>query len=184
MGGEQEGVGSTFHFTITVEKTASPEPGTVPRGVRPSLDGERLLIVDDNAANREILVRQAESWGCARRHPRAEALAWIRRGERFDIAILDMQMPEMDGFTWRSNRGKERPRPDSGSRGRPTASTNTGHQAAWRTTVRFAAVGESSPGIAELEEDVQGWRSRGLPDAGGATSTNGGAHGHRYLRGV
>ena len=97
----KEGVGSTFHFTIAAEKTASPEPGTVPRGVQPNLDGKQLLIVDDNAANREILVRQAESWGLRARATAspAEALAWIRRGERFDIAILDMQMPEMDGFT-------------------------------------------------------------------------------------
>jgi PAS domain S-box-containing protein len=97
----EEGVGSTFHVTITAEEAASPDTRRVPRGVQSSLDGKRVLIVDDNASNREILVRQAESWGL-RAHATelpSEALVWIRRGEEFDVAILDMQMPEMDGVT-------------------------------------------------------------------------------------
>jgi CheY-like chemotaxis protein/HPt (histidine-containing phosphotransfer) domain-containing protein len=58
-----------------------------------------VLIVDDNATNRRILVRQAESWGMLARDTAspAQALEWIRRGDPFDLAILDMQMPEMDG---------------------------------------------------------------------------------------
>jgi CheY-like chemotaxis protein len=57
--------------------------------------------VDDNTTNRRILSRQVDSWGIlARDTPRpAQALEWIRRGDRFDLAILDMQMPEMDGVT-------------------------------------------------------------------------------------
>ena len=60
-----------------------------------------MLIVDDNATNRRILVRQVESWQMlpqATGSP-AEALDWIRQGETFDVAILDMQMPDMDGLT-------------------------------------------------------------------------------------
>jgi CheY-like chemotaxis protein len=57
--------------------------------------------VDDNATNRQILVRQAESWGMLAQATGSplEALAWIRRGDPFDVAILDMQMPELDGLT-------------------------------------------------------------------------------------
>ena len=96
----EAGVGSTFHFTIPAEAAAGPAAMRT-RGVQPSLDGKRVLIVDDNASNREILVRQAESWGL-RAHATqlpSEALVWIRHGEEFDVAILDMQMPEMDGVT-------------------------------------------------------------------------------------
>jgi CheY-like chemotaxis protein len=65
------------------------------------LTGKRILIVDDNATNREILTRQLLSWGivpCAK-NSGPEALSWLCRGEQFDLAILDMQMPEMDGIS-------------------------------------------------------------------------------------
>jgi CheY-like chemotaxis protein len=56
--------------------------------------------VDDNATNRRILLLQTEKWGMQPReteHPR-EALEWLGQGEQFDLAILDLQMPEMDGI--------------------------------------------------------------------------------------
>jgi CheY-like chemotaxis protein len=65
------------------------------------LSGRRVLVVDDNATNREIVVRQVASWGTvstATELP-AEALQWVRDGAEFDVAVLDMQMPEMDGAT-------------------------------------------------------------------------------------
>ena len=94
----QVGKGSTFHFTIQAEQA----PGLAPaheRGAPPQLHGRRVLVVDDNATNRRILVRQAESWGMLARATAspAQALEWIRRGDPFDLVILDMQMPEMDG---------------------------------------------------------------------------------------
>jgi PAS domain S-box-containing protein len=94
------GEGSTFHFTIQAEQV----PGLAPayeRGAPPQLHGRRVLIVDDNATNRRILVRQAESWGMLARDTAspAQALEWVRRGDPFDLAILDMEMPEMDGVT-------------------------------------------------------------------------------------
>ncbi|HET9909481.1 MAG TPA: response regulator, partial [Anaerolineales bacterium] len=61
---------------------------------------KRVLIVDDNATNRRILSLQTEKWGMTSReteHPR-EALEWIRESENFDLAILDLQMPEIDGI--------------------------------------------------------------------------------------
>ncbi|HEY6008437.1 MAG TPA: response regulator, partial [Geobacteraceae bacterium] len=59
-----------------------------------------VLIVDDNATNRRILTLQTEKWGMNPReteHP-GEALKWIEAGEKFDLAILDLQMPEIDGI--------------------------------------------------------------------------------------
>ncbi len=93
------GAGSTFHFTI-VTGSAMSQTRVYLRGAEPRLAGRRLMIVDDNGTNRRILTRQAESWGML---PRAaasasEALQWIVQGDPFDIAILDMQMPEMDGL--------------------------------------------------------------------------------------
>jgi CheY-like chemotaxis protein len=65
------------------------------------LEGKRLLIVDDSPTNRLILTRQAASWGMTARDTSspAEALRWIQQGDPFDIAILDMQMPDMDGMS-------------------------------------------------------------------------------------
>jgi PAS domain S-box-containing protein len=94
------GEGSTFHFTIEAQGAPAPVPA-YSRGALPQLQGRRVLIVDDNATNREILRRQTGSWGMVPRDtgsPR-EALEWVRSGERFDLAILDMHMPEMDGLT-------------------------------------------------------------------------------------
>jgi PAS domain S-box-containing protein len=96
----QMGEGSTFHFTIQAEQATGLAPADQ-QGAPPQLHGRRVLIVDDNATNRHILVRQAESWGMLARdtaHP-TQALEWIRQGDPVDLAILDMQMPEMDGVT-------------------------------------------------------------------------------------
>lgn len=107
MGGtmwvESEGVpgqGATFHFSIRAEAAPSPTYAFL-HEAPPELRGKRLLIVDDNATNRRILTMQAQSWGMLYRETAspAEALGWIGQGEPFDIAILDMQMPEMDGLT-------------------------------------------------------------------------------------
>jgi PAS domain S-box-containing protein len=94
------GEGSTFHFTIEAEEAPAPAPAHE-RGAPPQLRGRRVLIVDDNPTNRHILRRQAESWGMLARdtaYP-AQAVEWIGRGDPFDLAILDMQMPGMDGVT-------------------------------------------------------------------------------------
>jgi CheY-like chemotaxis protein len=66
----------------------------------PLLDGRRALIVDDNATNRRIVRAYVEAWGLAAHDtdsPR-EALESVRRGDPFDVAIIDMQMPELDGL--------------------------------------------------------------------------------------
>jgi signal transduction histidine kinase/DNA-binding response OmpR family regulator len=94
------GHGSEFRFTVL----APPAEGAVPprrqlQGTQPKLDGKRVLVVDDNQTNRRILAAHLDAWGMPVRmtaSPR-EALAWIEAGEPFDVGILDMHMPEMDG---------------------------------------------------------------------------------------
>jgi signal transduction histidine kinase/DNA-binding response OmpR family regulator/HPt (histidine-containing phosphotransfer) domain-containing protein/PAS domain-containing protein len=94
------GQGSTFHFTIRAKAAPAPDRAYLDE-TQPALQDKRVLIVDDNATNRRILARQVELW---QMQPQAtdspmEALAWLRQDEAFDVAILDMQMPDMDGLT-------------------------------------------------------------------------------------
>ncbi len=96
----QEGKGSTFYFTLIAQSV--PETLAFAQdSVELPLSGKRILIVDDNATNRKILTLQTQCWGMLPRTAAtgAEALAWLSQGEPFDIAVLDMQMPEMDGLT-------------------------------------------------------------------------------------
>jgi CheY-like chemotaxis protein/HPt (histidine-containing phosphotransfer) domain-containing protein len=90
------GQGSTFHFNIQASTAPEPKRSMVEQ---PQLTGRKVLIVDDNATNRQILMMQTRSW---RMDPKAtenpqQALEWIEAGEQYDVAILDMQMPDMDG---------------------------------------------------------------------------------------
>jgi PAS domain S-box-containing protein len=94
----EEGKGSTFHFTIHTE-VASSKPLPYLSGVRTHLTGKRMLIVDDSSTNRRILTSLAQNWGLAPRTADSgpAALQLIDGGETFDVAIIDMQMPGMDG---------------------------------------------------------------------------------------
>jgi PAS domain S-box-containing protein len=95
----EEGKGSTFYLEILARETAAPARPRELDG-EPQIAGKRLLVVDDNATNREIVRRLAESWGMlveVVERP-TEALARIERGDPFDAAVLDMQMPDMDGL--------------------------------------------------------------------------------------
>ncbi len=94
------GRGSTFHFTIRIDAVAGkPRPYFSATAGTHQLQDKRVLIVDDNATNRRILTALVEGWGMrqAAAATAAEALALLEAGERFDAAIVDMQMPEMDG---------------------------------------------------------------------------------------
>ncbi|MGZ5907830.1 MAG: response regulator [Reyranella sp.] len=95
----QVGRGSTFTLTVQAEAFDDQLAEDVLRERAAVVRGRHLLIVDDNATNRRILVRQALSWGMT---PQAaasavEAIDLVRHGHPFDAAILDMQMPDMDG---------------------------------------------------------------------------------------
>jgi|CXWL01.1.fsa_nt_gi PAS domain S-box-containing protein len=93
----EPGRGSTFHFTVLAEAITGRPAG---RAAAPTeLLGKRLLIVDDNSSHRRILTHLVTQWGmevtaCAEG---AAALARLNAGEKFDLAILDLLMPAMDG---------------------------------------------------------------------------------------
>ncbi|MDJ0599204.1 MAG: response regulator [Crocosphaera sp.] len=94
-----EGKGSTFNFTIRAKAAPSSSPATSQEG-EGELMGKRMLIIDDNLTNQKILTNQAQSWGmftCAV-DSGEKALEWLKRGITFDVAILDMNMPNMDGL--------------------------------------------------------------------------------------
>ncbi len=95
-----EGSGSTFIFKIQA-KPAKPVKSSSRNlvGVQPELEGKRILMVDDNATNRKILSLQTEKWGTQTTTCESplEALSIIEEGVEFDLAVLDMHMPEMDG---------------------------------------------------------------------------------------
>jgi PAS domain S-box-containing protein len=95
----QVGEGSTVHFTVEADEAPRPVR-TYERDTVALLQGRRVLIVDDNATNRHIARAYAESWGMIAHDTASplEALESIRRGDPFDVAILDMQMPELDGL--------------------------------------------------------------------------------------
>jgi signal transduction histidine kinase/CheY-like chemotaxis protein len=95
------GRGATFLFSIqapTAELPPARQRDFV--GVQPELQGKRLLVVDDNATNRRVLALQTSKWGMTSRATESplDALRWLEHGETFDLAILDMHMPEMDGI--------------------------------------------------------------------------------------
>jgi len=95
------GQGSSFHFTVLADAAGAQTAHSILQDRSSALSGKRVLIVDDNTTNRRILVKQALLWGML---PSAaasgvEALDLVRHGHAFDVGILDMHMPEMDGLT-------------------------------------------------------------------------------------
>jgi len=96
------GHGSTFTFTMVAPVAESPQANRRDFiGQQPALAGKRILVVDDNATNRRVLSLQAGKWGMRTRDTASagEALRWLDAGEAFDLAVLDMHMPEMNGLT-------------------------------------------------------------------------------------
>jgi PAS domain S-box-containing protein len=95
----EPGVGSNFQFEIPLQAVQTGPIAWSSSG-QASLTGKRLLVVDDNATNRRILDLQTTRWGM---HPHSvssgqAALDVLASGEQFDAALLDVQMPGMDGY--------------------------------------------------------------------------------------
>jgi signal transduction histidine kinase/DNA-binding response OmpR family regulator len=103
MWAESEGLGKGATFLFAIKVPVAELPPARSRdfvGVQPELRGKRLLVVDDNATNRRVLALQTAKWGMQSRAAETpgQALQWLVEGEKFDLAILDMHMPEMDGL--------------------------------------------------------------------------------------
>jgi len=100
----EEGQGSTFHLTAEfgLSEDADVVPAT-PAAVE-RLRGVRVLVVDDNATNRRILVELARRWEMTPRMAEHAARAMemarqaVSAGEPYDLVLSDVHMPEMDGF--------------------------------------------------------------------------------------
>jgi len=95
------GKGSTFHCDLAVS-VAEPEAETprVEGEAYPDLRDVAVLVVDDNPTNRLILRRTLQAWGTSVSEAAGgeEALALLRAPQaRFQVVILDYQMPDMDG---------------------------------------------------------------------------------------
>ncbi|KAA3658662.1 MAG: response regulator [Chloroflexi bacterium] len=91
--------GSTFYFTIQVEAAEDIQYQSTPL-LHTNLTNKRILIVDDNETNCKILQQQTIRWGMEPTiiSSSKQALTLLEQDDAFDLAILDMQMPEMDGI--------------------------------------------------------------------------------------
>jgi signal transduction histidine kinase/DNA-binding response OmpR family regulator len=127
MGGEigvlsREGRGSTFHFSLPL-KEVEPAPGdTVPAEPRPaelpSGAPIRILVAEDTEDNRLLLEHYLRNEPVKLRIARngQEALDAVRQGEQFDLILMDIDMPVMDGLTatkrireWQQSQARREP---------------------------------------------------------------------------
>jgi CheY-like chemotaxis protein len=95
-----DGAGSLFRLVFRAPAAADADVAAAPSGPLPALTGRRVLIVDDNATNRRILVAQLTRWGMSTRDTEgaAAALRLVESGEHFDVALVDLAMPDVDGY--------------------------------------------------------------------------------------
>jgi PAS domain S-box-containing protein len=91
--------GSIFHFTIKAKEAPSTATSQLTKP-QPQFQGKTVLIVDDNRTIRRVLGAQVQSWGMVPvvADSGRKALNMIQSGMGFHVAIIDADMPEMDGF--------------------------------------------------------------------------------------
>jgi signal transduction histidine kinase/CheY-like chemotaxis protein len=104
------GKGADFQFIIPLLPAAEIPPEVAPKPAH-DLTGVHVLIVDDNATNRWILSEQTRSWGMVPREATGgvEAIAIEESGQKIDLVLLDVQMPDMDGYTLAGELRSHRP---------------------------------------------------------------------------
>lgn len=92
------GQGSEFHFTIRAQSCPTSENIYLHES-QPQLSDKRVLIVDDNETNCQILKLQTESWAMkpSVTSSPSQAIAWLEQKEQFAVGLIDMDMPEMKG---------------------------------------------------------------------------------------
>ncbi len=109
MGGEigvesEPGRGSSFTFTVSLGRSRLPEeparPPLDPRLVTSALKGRRVLVVEDNGINQQVARELLERVGMVVviAGDGRQAVAVTKSGEKFDIVLMDLQMPVMDGY--------------------------------------------------------------------------------------
>jgi signal transduction histidine kinase/DNA-binding LytR/AlgR family response regulator len=93
------GEGSTFHFTINVNAAADSKP-PAHTGKQARLADLKILILDDNAATRTMLFDQCRLWGMLPQavENSAQAMELLRKGNTFDLALVDLHLQGMDGL--------------------------------------------------------------------------------------
>ncbi len=103
MGGEisvasEAGKGSRFAFTLPLVEAAAPDDGHAGMAQR-QIPACHVVIVDDNHTNRRVLEEHCKVWGLTTSvfAPAEELLGHLQAGGSADLAILDMNMPDMDG---------------------------------------------------------------------------------------
>jgi signal transduction histidine kinase/HPt (histidine-containing phosphotransfer) domain-containing protein len=94
------GEGATFHFMVVARSASTNAPPNW-QVLQPQLSGKCLLVVEDNPTNLRIIRHRAEQWGMKVQGAvnSLEALKLLTDDPAFDVAILDLQLPEMDGLT-------------------------------------------------------------------------------------
>jgi two-component system, sensor histidine kinase and response regulator len=113
----QVGRGSTFSFTCELERVRPEDAPSTPRRAA-TVRGTRVLVVDDNATNRQILQQVMRNWGmdATLASGAREALEQLQeahaRGDPFQLLVTDLQMPEIDGVTLVDNVRREQGGPD------------------------------------------------------------------------
>jgi CheY-like chemotaxis protein len=98
----EPGHGAAFHFTIPA--VAVPECVPIaprePAALCADLPALRVIIVDDSPVNRQVFLAFLARLGCQADSAASgsELLASLMRGAAYDVVLMDMQMPEMDGI--------------------------------------------------------------------------------------
>jgi signal transduction histidine kinase/HPt (histidine-containing phosphotransfer) domain-containing protein len=93
------GHGSTFHFTILAQGAAASSPPAW-QSAQPQLTGKHVLIAEDGVSIARILRHRLEQWGVKVETAASakEALAVLEKDKSFDASIIDLQLPDADGF--------------------------------------------------------------------------------------